>query len=125
MDRLDERCAAFVGRDATARFIPEGVKRFTTWAPLLIPFYLPKGAQWEQVFSAGAAIQARQHGFAAGLLSPAILVMISTVAATALFTLRRKIRERHAKETEQTFGLINNKYEVELKGSGEINSFLT
>ena len=43
MDRLDEKAARFVRPWATARCIPEGVKRFTTWAPLLIPFYIPAG----------------------------------------------------------------------------------
>ncbi len=125
VDRLDERCAKFVGPEATARFIPEGVKRFTTWAPLLIPFYLPKGEQWAQVFSMGTAIQARQAGY---VLGPVPLLLIAVAAAAvvaALFTLRRKTRERHAAQTGQTFGLINNKYEVELKQSGEINSFMT
>jgi len=125
VDRLDERCATFVGPEATARFIPEGVKRFTTWAPLLIPFYLPKGAQWEQVFSAGVAIQAKQADFGVGLMSVFYTTVIATIIVTLLFTLRRKNRERHAEQAERTFRLVNNKYSVELKKSGEINSFLT
>jgi cyclic beta-1,2-glucan synthetase len=125
VDRLDERCATFVGPEATARFIPEGVKRFTTWAPLLIPFYLPKGEQWAQVFGAGAAIQARQAGTAPGLLSLILAAVAASVVTSLLFMLRRKNRERHEAQMEQTFGLINNKYEVELKKSGEINSFMT
>ncbi len=40
LDRLDERIARFIGPAATQRYIPEAVKRFATWAPLLIPFYL-------------------------------------------------------------------------------------
>ena len=43
MDKLDERLARFLGRAATAQCIPEGVKRFATWAPLLIPYYIPAG----------------------------------------------------------------------------------
>lgn len=125
VDRLDERCATFVGAEATARFIPEGVKRFTTWAPLLIPFYLPKGDQWAQVFSAGAAIQARQAGAAPGLITLIFTAVAAAGIVTLLFTLRRKRRERRAEEAEEAFGLINNKYEVELKKSGEINSYLT
>ena len=41
MDRLEERMSAWLAPAATARCIPEGVKRFTTWGPLLIPFYIP------------------------------------------------------------------------------------
>ncbi len=125
VDRLDERCAKFVGPEATARFIPEGVKRFTTWAPLLIPFYLPKGEQWAQVFSLGTAIQARQAGYAPGPVSLLVTAVAVAAAVTLLFTLRRKTRERFAARIEQSFGLVNNKYEVELKKSGEINSFMT
>ena len=44
MDQLDQRLARFLAPAATARCIPEGVKRFTTWAPLLIPFYIPRGS---------------------------------------------------------------------------------
>lgn len=125
VDRLDERCAKFVGPEATARFIPEGVKRFTTWAPLLIPFYLPKGEQWAQVFSLGTAIQARQAGYVPGLLPLLLITAAAAAVVTALFTLRRKTREHYAEQIEQSFSLVNNKYEVELKKSGEINSFMT
>jgi cyclic beta-1,2-glucan synthetase len=124
VDRLDERCAAFVGREATARFIPEGVKRFTTWAPLLIPFYLPKGDQWAQVFSAGAAIQARQAFAVPGLVSLIAAAVALAGVVAAFFTVRRKVRERREAQIERTFRLANRKYAVELKKSGEINSVL-
>ena len=51
---------------ATARCIPEGVKRFTTWAPLLIPFYIPRGQDWDHAWSAAEAIRSREPG---GLLA--------------------------------------------------------
>lgn len=57
MDRLDERLARFLGPHAAARFIPEGIKRFTTWGPLLIPFYIPGGAAWDQVWDQSKALQ--------------------------------------------------------------------
>ena len=41
MDKLEQRLARTLAPAATARCIPEGVKRFTTWGPLLIPFYHP------------------------------------------------------------------------------------
>jgi cyclic beta-1,2-glucan synthetase len=142
MDRLDQRCARFVGAEATARFIPEGVKRFTTWAPLLIPFYLPKGEQWAQVFQAGTALQAKQSGFSMGLMG--LWTQIGLMAAAALlfslcFTLRRRIlqrsaiqgytiqryaMQRYAMQRERTFRLVNHQLAVELKSNGEINTFL-
>jgi len=56
MDRLDERVSRFLGPHAAARFIPEGIKRFTTWAPLLLPFYIPAGAAWNQVWDQSKAL---------------------------------------------------------------------
>src|SRR3954468_24705556 len=47
VDKLEERLARFLGPAATSRCIPEAVKRFATWAPLLIPFYIPRGADWD------------------------------------------------------------------------------
>lgn len=124
VDRLDRRLATFVGRDATARFIPEGVKRFTTWAPLLIPFYLPAGAQWEQVYSTGTVIQARQAGSAPGLVSVLIATLATAAVATVLFALRRKSAERREDQFEQSIELVNNVYSVALMNSGEIYSSL-
>ena len=43
-DRLDEAAARFIGHGARTRAVPEGIRRFGTWAPLLIPFYIPRGA---------------------------------------------------------------------------------
>jgi cyclic beta-1,2-glucan synthetase len=121
MDKLDERCATFVGKDATARFIPEGVKRFTTWAPLLIPFYLPKGQEWDQVFSQGLALQANAGQFPFGWISVAAVFVVATI-----ITASSRIKpERNAEKLEKTLRLSNNSYAVELKKSGELNSVLT
>jgi cyclic beta-1,2-glucan synthetase len=50
-DILDEKAARAIGYSARTRCIPEGLRRFGTWAPLLIPFYLPRGAEWDYVWS--------------------------------------------------------------------------
>ena len=55
MDRLDAKLARFLRPNSTARCIPEGVKRFTTWAPLLIPFYLPHGQDWDAAWDKSGA----------------------------------------------------------------------
>src|SRR3954468_2338380 len=57
MDRLDSRLARFLSPAATARCIPEGVKRFTTWAPLLIPYYIPQGADWDYAWRTHEALR--------------------------------------------------------------------
>lgn len=51
-DVADERAARFVGKAQKSRAIPEGLRRFATWAPLLLPFYIPRGAEWDSAWSA-------------------------------------------------------------------------
>ena len=36
--------------------IPDGVRRFATWAPLLIPFYIPRGAEWDKAWTGAEAL---------------------------------------------------------------------
>src|SRR4029453_8720865 len=68
MDRLEERLARFLGPSATARTIPEGVKRFATWAPLLIPFYIPRGRDWDYAWGQAEALRGgAPSGFGATL----------------------------------------------------------
>jgi cyclic beta-1,2-glucan synthetase len=46
-DRADEAAARFIGHNGRTRAIPDGIRRFMTWAPLLIPFYIPRGGEWD------------------------------------------------------------------------------
>ena len=64
-DRADEAAARFVGHDGRTRAIPDGIRRFGTWAPLLIPFYIPRGAEWDKAWT-GAETLARGGGAHAG-----------------------------------------------------------
>lgn len=57
-DRFDEWAARFIGRRARSRALPEGLRRFATWAPLLIPFYIPRGADWDYVWSGAERLSA-------------------------------------------------------------------
>ncbi|WP_036280859.1 GH36-type glycosyl hydrolase domain-containing protein [Methylocystis sp. ATCC 49242] len=50
-DLLDERAARFVGKEQVSRAIPEGIRRFGTWAPLLLPFYIPQGSNWDKAWT--------------------------------------------------------------------------
>ena len=60
-DRADEAAARFVGHNARTRAIPDGIRRFGTWAPLLIPFYIPRGGEWDFAWT-GAEKLARDGG---------------------------------------------------------------
>ena len=81
-DLADERAARWIGHPGRARAIPDGLRRFATWAPLLIPFYIPRGAEWDQVWAEAERMQAG----APGLLPPVqdVLVGYGLLAAAAL-----------------------------------------
>jgi cyclic beta-1,2-glucan synthetase len=57
-DRADEAAARFIGHHGRTRAIPDGIRRFGTWAPLLIPFYIPRGGEWDKAWT-GAETLAR------------------------------------------------------------------
>jgi cyclic beta-1,2-glucan synthetase len=50
-DRADEAAGRFLGHAQRTRVIPDGIRKFATWAPLLIPFYIPRGAEWDQAWT--------------------------------------------------------------------------
>src|SRR6202044_18080 len=58
-DRADEAAGRFLGYGARTRAIPDGIRRFGTWAPLLIPFYIPRGAEWDKAWTGAEALS---HG---------------------------------------------------------------
>jgi len=129
MDRLDQRLARFLGSAATARHIPEGVKRFTTWAPLLIPFYIPRGQDWDQAWSQAEAIQraSQGRGLVATLVSlppvgQLLLAAGAVVTLTAVFSAIRWLRHRSAAASGRTWTLANTEYEVVLRDNGEVYS---
>jgi cyclic beta-1,2-glucan synthetase len=55
-DRADEAAGRFLGHGARTRAIPDGIRRFGTWAPLLIPFYIPRGAEWDKAWTGAEAL---------------------------------------------------------------------
>ena len=50
LDRLEARLSRWLGHASPTPVIPEGIRRFATWAPLLLPFYIPRGAEWDFVW---------------------------------------------------------------------------
>jgi cyclic beta-1,2-glucan synthetase len=85
-DRLDEAAGRFVGHAARARAIPDGVRRFATWVPLIIPFYIPRGAEWDKAWT-GAE---RLHNAGGPLPGPVRLLAVAYAVAgvaMALFAL--------------------------------------
>lgn len=83
MERLDASVARFLGADSTARCFPEGIKRFTTWAPLLLPFYIPAGAAWNKVWSESQAIKLAAPGWCEQVWSQSPLVLSAQALVVA------------------------------------------
>ncbi len=80
-DRADEAAARFVGHNGRTRSIPDGIRRFGTWAPLLIPFYIPRGSEWDQAWT-GAETLARGG---APMPEPVRTLAYAYAAAIAVF----------------------------------------
>ncbi len=78
-DRLDETSARFAGHAGRTRIIPEGIRRFATWAPLLIPFYIPKGPDWDKAWTGAEQIRK-----SAPLPARAVWDMIGVYTAAAV-----------------------------------------
>ena len=90
-DALDELLARFQGHPGRSRCIPEALRRFATWAPLLIPFFLPMGADWAHVWDGAEAIQKTGQGQASPL---AVLLVLFVGASVAVSVVRgRLLRE--------------------------------
>jgi cyclic beta-1,2-glucan synthetase len=128
VDKLERRLARFLSPAATARCIPEGVKRFTTWMPLLIPFYIPRGKDWDHAWSQAESIaRSRPTGFLTmilgmPLLGKLLLFAIAVATATAILQLVRNLGLRHGSRAARQWSLVNTNYEVGLKQNGEITS---
>ncbi|MDP3703425.1 MAG: hypothetical protein Q8R78_03470 [Candidatus Omnitrophota bacterium] len=128
LDRLDERLARFIGPAAAQRYIPEAVKRFATWAPLLIPFYLPRGKDWEYAWNTAEAMRNTPAGTSllamAQSMSALQGLLLAGVAVLACAGLSWVIRSwaRRSRPRQVTTTLTNREYEVILRDSGEIYS---
>lgn len=90
-DALDELMARFQGHAGRTRCIPEALRRFATWAPLLIPFFLPMGADWAHVWDGAEAIQKTGQGQASPL---AALIAVFAVTALAVSIVRVRYRKQ-------------------------------
>jgi cyclic beta-1,2-glucan synthetase len=127
-DALERWLARLIAPAATARCIPEGVKRFTTWGPLLIPFYIPRGRDWDQAWSAAESIRSHARGglFATLIAQPLgekLLVAAGAVAVlTAFFSSIRWLRGRCLSPSPTSLSLTHSEYQVTLREDGEVVS---
>ncbi|MBC7161308.1 MAG: glycosyl transferase family 36 [Immundisolibacter sp.] len=94
VDAVDASLARRLGHGPRGQVIPEGLRRFATWAPLLVPFYIPRGGEWDQVWARSEAM----HG-QAGPLLPAVhdLLGAYSVAAVLLIAITALVLRRAAR----------------------------
>lgn len=123
-DALDEKAARFLGHSARARVIPEGIRRFLTWAPLLIPFYIPRGAEWDQVWGQAEALANSDDPvlpavatLLIGYRIAAVLSVLGLVWLARRWWLKRASRQR-ADAPPPPFVIGNGRYFVELSPDG-------
>ena len=131
-DLLDETAARFVGHASRARVIPEGIRRFATWGPLLIPFYIPRGADWDYAWTGAEAVRAAHATLSAPVASVLLGYAVAAVAmgfALSLVLVRERVRRRVARiapdrhadlapAREPDFVLDNGTYTLELSREG-------
>jgi len=129
LDKFDEKISRFIGPAAAQRYIPEGIKRFATWAPLLIPFYLPRGQDWDCAWNTSEGIQSacNGQGLVAGINSlPLPQKVVLVFAAISTFTLLsfviRLLGHRSRLRKERSYELSNGEYKVTVKDTGEVFS---
>jgi cyclic beta-1,2-glucan synthetase len=94
-DRADEAAARFVGYNGRTRAIPDGIRRFGTWAPLLIPFYIPRGKEWDQAWTTAEALAKGATPIPGPVraLAFAYAVFIA-IAAAAIVAFVAKVRQK-------------------------------
>lgn len=127
-DVADEKTARFVGHSGKTRFIPEGLRRFATWAPLLIPFYLPRGGDWDFAWNTAETLHKAAGGSWVGPAMSAMGGIALAAMSAALVSGLRQQREQENGEplpaepmgppADRLHVLGNGQYTLELSADG-------
>ncbi|WP_165250338.1 GH36-type glycosyl hydrolase domain-containing protein [Paludisphaera soli] len=125
VDAGERKLARYLAPSSTARCIPEAVKRFATWAPLLLPFYIPRGADWDRAWSAAETLSAQGGGLWADLLARPLgerlgLLALLVVALSLLVAAVRLFRRRFGERSLATHAIRNDAYELIAREDGAI-----
>ncbi len=127
LDRLDDKIARFIGPITAQKYIPEGVKRFVTWAPLLIPFYMPAGEAWDYLWTSSQAMRTapmyRTLLDFFGTLSGNQMFLFSLGAlflTTGAFSGARFLKSKRKKK--KTYTLRSGDYSVRVNENGSLYS---
>ncbi|MGA9469269.1 MAG: hypothetical protein WBV19_02190, partial [Candidatus Macondimonas sp.] len=126
LDRLEARLARWLGHASPTPVIPEGIRRFATWAPLLLPFYIPRGGEWDVVWQESQRLAASPD---APLLPAAQLLLGTYIAAGVggffllIWLLRRLHRTRQA-SVPVLARLNSGRYQLEIAADGNSRSLV-
>jgi cyclic beta-1,2-glucan synthetase len=117
-DMADESAARFLGANSRSRAIPEGLRRFGTWAPLLIPFYIPRGGEWDKAWDAAFAAHTAGVTPIVSLLLGYALFALGLCLALGLFILTRPGARAKA-DANAPFALGNGLLSLTLARDGQ------
>lgn len=93
-DIADEKAAKFLGAATRSRVVPEAIRRFGTWAPLLLPFYIPRGAEWDKAWTGAERMAASTPPITSLMLGYGVIIGVVCIALAVEFLLRLKRRNK-------------------------------
>lgn len=119
-DMLDEKVARSVGYPATTRYIPEGLRRFGTWMPLLLPFYIPRGQEWVVAWNTAEQIslQAQAEAQSASALICAVFAVMGVLVSVWRWRRGSAVTRAHSGWANEFFQLGNDGYALSLDAQG-------
>lgn len=119
-DMLDEKTARAVGYPSATRYIPEGLRRFGTWMPLLLPFYIPRGQEWDTAWNTAEqmALQAQAEAVSASTWLCAGFACAGILVAALRLRKSGGSHQRYSGWANQIFKLGNERYALELDEQG-------
>lgn len=118
-DLIDEKAARSLGYSVRTRWIPEGVRRFATWAPLLIPFFIPRGKEWDIVWSKYESLSKIHPSTTlppgAALIGIAIFIIFTVVI---FLSLQNQLQKRRKISSPDNLLLTNGVYTAKFRTDG-------
>jgi len=137
-DRADEAAGRYLGHAQRTRVIPDGIRRFATWAPLLIPFYIPRGAEWDKAWTGAETLHNAGGPLPGAVKTLAIAYGIAGAAmALAALAIAGRMREKRGRagpplagapatlgQLPRTFAVNNGAVGVELWRDGRGAAFV-
>ena len=124
-DALDEAAARRLGFAITTRIFPEGLRRFFTWMPLLIPFYLPRGEEWNIAWGTmerAAALARPGPTLTAAAVTHLSLFVAAGAGLTTVVISALRSRRAPVLSPPERFDLNNGVYGCRLDSTGRGNS---